>query len=239
MFNLIQGSKYVAETISLIISFADLMSSGDTISGTPVISVDVATGTDPNPSNILYSTTSVTHGTTVEQRFRLGIPGVIYHIVYSIQTVAGDTFEKETYLAILPDEDNAVPNWLPLWKLTQLYPYVYGPEYLQGRTTASSGSLRQTSIPYSEFIQGRMFPTSGTLNSVSTITYSYTELMQGRTYPTTGTLTFLNTVTYSYTESIKGAIFPVTGSLNASGLFYNMAPEYIQGKIVPSTGTLV
>ena len=54
MENLVTRSKYVSETISIIVDFADVLPAGQTIQGTPVISVALDTGDDPTPANILY-----------------------------------------------------------------------------------------------------------------------------------------------------------------------------------------
>ena len=114
MLHVVEGSKYEAETVSIILSFAEDLPAGDSILGTPTITVSLLTGTDTNPSNMLYGVVSIHNGTDVEQRFRLGIPGNIYYILYQVVTTNGLRFEKDCYLAIIPVEGNAVPLWLPL-----------------------------------------------------------------------------------------------------------------------------
>ena len=120
------------ETISILVSFTDLLPLGDSISGLPSVTITVASGVDPSPASLLYMAAIVRSGQTVEQRFRLGVPGVIYRVSFTVATIQGNRLSKECYLAILPDEGEAIPQWLPLWESTQLYPVEVPLESLQG-----------------------------------------------------------------------------------------------------------
>ena len=122
MENFVTRSKYVSETISIIVDFADILHAGQTIQGTPVVSVALDTGDDPAPANILYLGVSVTNGTAVEQRFRLGVPGVIYEITWRVVSSSNEVFEKTTYLAILPNIGSVAPNHQYLFLTSELYP---------------------------------------------------------------------------------------------------------------------
>ena len=240
MLNIVQASKYEVETISIIISFADVISAGDSITGIPVITPNVATGIDINPSNILYEGVSVIGGTAVEQRFRLGVPGTIYQLNYQVQTVAGDTFEKECYLAILPNDGTVIPEWLPLWESTQLYP-IQPSEWIQGTSQFLSGTLQVVVINYSysyEAVQGTANFTSGTLiEVVVTYTYSY-EALQGSSSFTTGTLVVV-VIPYSYSsENIQGSSAFLSGTLTVVVIPYNYSSENIQGSASFTSGTL-
>lgn len=241
MLNNVQWSKYTAETVSIVLSFADLLSPGDTITGTPVITVTVYTGTDSNPSNLLYQLPTVTKGSVVEQRFRLGIPGVIYHILFTIQTVAGDTFDKESYLAILPEDGTAIPSWVPLWESTALYPYLEAPEYIQGRHLLVGGRLAWVAYPIpAEPIQGSIELVSGDLIYQSSVDYPIPhEDIQGASILVLGDLVYQTTVPYDIPhEDIKGGVALISGILTGHGIGYNTPHEDIQGTTILTSGTL-
>lgn len=241
MLNNVQQSKYISDTISIVLSFADLLSPGDTISGVPVITVTVSSGVDSNPSNLLYEGVSVTQGSIVEQRFRLGVPGVIYHILYSVVTVAGETLEKDTLLAILPEGTDVTPTWMPLWETTQLYPYEYGPESFISYHVLTSGRLHQGlyAIP-PEGIITRQSLLSGTLTYQNTVTY----VIPPESYKATqvlisGTLTYQNTVTYVIPpESIKTYHILISGTLEGSGVSYAIPYESFKATHILTGGTL-
>lgn len=239
MLNFIQGSKYQAETVSVVLSFADILQPGNTITGTPVVTVTVATGFDSNPSNLLYQGVTVTSGNTIEQRFRLGIPGVIYVLLFTVVTVAGYTLEKECYLAIIPDADNAVPNWLPLWETTQLYP-VQDFETMQGNIIFIVGSLRQTAFNVGpEAIQGGIVFQGGALIQSGILYHIVHEDIQGDMHFIGGALVQVG-ITYDIPhEDVQGNIAFIGGALIQVGISYANPHEDIQGDITFAGGTLV
>jgi hypothetical protein len=239
MYSIVQASKYQAETISLVISFADVISAGDSITGIPTITVTVASGSDPNPSNLLYQGVTVTNGNTVEQHIRLGLPGVIYTITFTIATVGGDIFEKESLLAIRPDEDNAVPNWLPYWQTTQLYPYQLYDALGSTVTTLIGGRLVQTVYSYSDSLTGTQSFVGGTLIA-SGITYSYDyDSLTGNAIIVGGILTPVNVITYSYDyDSIQTGFAVVGGTLIGNGIIYSNDYDSLTGSTTLISGTL-
>lgn len=123
MGNNIHRSKYINETVSIVLDFADLLEDGEGISGVSV-SVAVFTGIDDNPANILYGVPSIS-GTKVDQKVRLGLSGVIYTITYNVVGTIASEVEKEVMLAILPQEDIAIPSFTTVRFSTTLYPYEY------------------------------------------------------------------------------------------------------------------
>lgn len=238
MLTFTQWSKYQAETVSIVLSFADLISSGDAITGVPVVTITVASGLDGNPSNLLYQGVTVTNGNTIEQRFRLGVIGVIYTLTFTIQTVAGDTFEKECYLAILPDDDSAVPNWLPYWRSTGLYPQQVV-ESMQGNITLTAGRLFQNVVSFLDSLQGAISLLGGSLIG-NGITYNIPhEDIQGNIALSSGTLVN-NGIVYNIPhEDIRGDIAIISGTLVNTGINYNIPHEDLQGNITLVSGTLV
>lgn len=229
------------ETISIIVSFADLLSPGDMITGLPSITVTVASGIDPSPTSLLYMATIVRGGLTVEQRFRLGLSGVIYQINFTVGTTQGNRLSKECYLAILPDEGMALPTWLPLWESTQLYPVEVPLESLSGSSLFLSGILIQIVINYAygpESIKGSAAFNSGTLvNPIITYPYSY-EAIQGSSAFTSGTLVVV-VITYPYSsENLKGNAALLSGTLVVIVIPYSYSFEAIQGSASFISGTL-
>lgn len=139
MENLVTRSKYVPETISILVDFSDVLPAGQTIQGTPLISIALETGNDPTPASILYLGVSVHNGTVVEQRFRLGVPGVIYELVWQVVSNSGEVFAKTTYLAIVPNAGNASPDHQYIFLTSFLYP-LQDQEYFAVSFQANNGS---------------------------------------------------------------------------------------------------
>lgn len=237
----VNGSKYRAETVSIVVSFSDLLTDGDYIVGTPVISVTVESGTDPSPADLLYLGVSVTKGSVVTQRFRLGIEGVIYHIVFQIATHLGDTLEKACFLAIRPNEGAAVPTWLPLWESTQLYPVTPLSENIQGALVITGGQLYVIIINYicpPENMQGSIIITGGYLRSPIVAYICPPEDIQGALIITGGTLVVVQ-IPYTFMESMAGAISIISGTLVTVVISYNYSSENMQGALTITGGTLV
>lgn len=228
------------ETISILVSFTDLLPLGDSITGLPSITITVASGVDPSPAGLLYMASIVRSGQTVEQRFRLGIPGVIYQLNFTVSTIQGNRLSKECYLAILPDEGTAIPEWLPLWESTQLYPVEVPLESLTGSSALLSGTLVQIIINYGmlESFQANSSFTSGTLHVV-TLPYSYSyEAIQGSSSFTSGTLVVV-VIPYSYShEDLKGNAALLSGTLIVVVIPYSYSYEALQGSASFTAGTL-
>lgn len=164
--NYISRSKTVSETISLIADFRDFLLAGETITSYDVV-VTVYSGIDGDPSHMLYMALTLKKGTILEQRFRLGLPGVIYDIVFSAVTSAGNTYEMSTRLAVLPNATRASPVYDVIYVTSSLYPYYFSDslhsdvafvsgkllgirytEYLTSSVSFFSGSIVGTFIPY-------------------------------------------------------------------------------------------
>lgn len=240
MQNFIEQSKYQAETISVVTSFAGELVGGDTITGTPNITITVYTGVDSNPSALLYGTPSVSNGQVVDQKIRQGISGVIYQITFTVQTLAGQTFDKECYLAILPDEDSAVPNWLPLWETTQLYPYQSGPDAVTSSLSLTHLGLAYYVIP-PEYVASTLAITSATLIVFGSLTYNIPhEDVQSSLQVVSGTLVPFGSITYNIPyEGTTSNLAVLSGTLIATGLTYNIPHEDIQSSLTLISGTLV
>lgn len=236
----ITRSKYVAETISIFADFSSVFPSGITITGLPVVTITMDWGTDPTPSDILYEGVSISNGLVVEQRVRLGIPGCIYRITTSTTASDGNTYEIRTSLAILPNDGNATPTWLPLWESSQLYPYEDGPDSIQGFSLLQSGRFVQSAyfIPH-EDIQGGFLPISGQLRIAGIFYDVPAESLQGASILFSGSLIPSNVVPYTIPyEGIKGSTVLISGTFVGHGLPYASGPDSIQGYSILISGTL-
>jgi hypothetical protein len=189
MENVITRSKFVNETISIVFDFSDQIRSGESISSCTIV-VSLFTGADSDPSTILYQAPLIT-GNTVNQKFRLGVPGCIYEIYFLITGSLGTHAEKVTNLAILPQDGIAIPSFTVIYETSCLYPYelsdslrsgitfVRGfqgytipPEALSSSITFVSGVTAGTVASYSnppEYLSSNIGWISGVLagNSVS------------------------------------------------------------------------
>ena len=235
MLNLVSASKYKDETISIIMDFADMLQPGEVVS-TCAFYISVVTGIDSNPTNILYQT-YVPTGTRVDQKFRLGVPGVIYEIVFQVLGSAGSIVDKTTNLAILPTDGNAIPEFTFIYMTSFLYPYnaqdilatfmapykgrdfAYIPEGMNTFLAPSSGSIyggqKNYNIP-PEGLNVAMLPATGSIYG--------------------GQITYSNYAP----EGLNGFCAPIVGSIYGSSISYNI-PSTFEGlnvSMTPASGTI-
>jgi hypothetical protein len=71
---------------------------------------------------MLYMVPEIHKGYLIEQRIKLGVPGVIYTLLTSALTSAGNTYERTTRIAVLPNLDTAYPVFIPYYVTSQPYP---------------------------------------------------------------------------------------------------------------------
>lgn len=235
MYNLISQSKYKDETISITMDFADLLKPGEVVS-TCAFYITVITGIDSNPTGILYQT-YVPSGTKVDQKFRLGVIGVIYEIVFQVLGTAGSIVDKTTSLAILPQDGNAIPEFTFIYLTSYQYPYNlqdglntymvphmgrafgYLPEGLNSNCMPSRGSMFGGQKNYN-------IPPEG-INVIAIA-------------PTMGSI-FGSQVNYGnyIPEGLNGFCAPIQGSMFGSSLSYNVPADGINGSMTPTSGTIV
>lgn len=236
MYNVISLSKYENETISIVLDFSDLLRSGESIS-TCTFFITVLTGLDSNPNNILYQTYTPS-GTRVDQKFRLGVPGVIYEIVFQVLGTSGSLVEKTTSLAILPQDGLATPGFTFVYVTTYLYPY-----NVQDSMTASLLPYRGRDLGYlPEGITTSLGPILGSVyGSSSTYNIPLEILTVNPTIPITGSI-WGGQITYSNypPEGVNGFLTPVTGSTFAGSLSYNIPTTYegLNISMAPTSGTI-
>lgn len=241
MENLVTASKYVPETVSLIVSFADLLLPGDTISGVPTISVSVSSGIDPSPSQLLCQGPSVTRGNTVEQRIRLGVAGVIYEILFSIRTVGGDVWEKSTLLAVLTGEGTPIPTYLPLTLTTQLYPLDIVESY-RGSIALTSGTLIRVVIPYTalpDSYKSAIAFGAGTLTGPIQLPYTaQPDAYKSSAAFISGTLVSIQKQYTASVDQYKASIAFISGALTVIVVPYSTPADQYKAAVAYTAGTL-
>lgn len=94
-------NKLAGETKTVPFDFTSLLASGETIS-TKSCAATVYSGTDASPSAIISGSAS-SSGAVVSQLITAGVVGVIYSLVCTITTSAGQTLQLAGFLAVLPD----------------------------------------------------------------------------------------------------------------------------------------
>lgn len=94
--------KLAGESRNYTFDFTSDLAVGETIS-TKSVAATVYSGTDASPSAIVSGSAS-SSGAIVTQLIIAGTLGVIYELLCSITTSAGQTLQQVGLLAIIPDE---------------------------------------------------------------------------------------------------------------------------------------
>lgn len=239
MLQYTQDTKYVAETISILVDFSDMLSAGDTISGIPTTTITVFSGIDPSPADILYLSPQVHNGTQVEQYIWRGIPGIIYIVNIQITSVAGDTFEKECFLGIIEQDGSAISPIISFYYTSRPYPIEYA-EIIQSSISPNYFHLL-LNPRWTEIIQSTTSPQYINIDIGRIFYNNYPpELLQSTISPQSGLLIGA-LITYNNPhEDIKVSIAPLSGLLPVVRIFYlNYIPEQIKSSIAPQSGTLI
>lgn len=224
----ISQSKTVNETISLVADFGGDLSDGETITDFSVTNT-VFSGIDSDPGHMLYQVPELKKGYIVEQRFRLGIPGVVYEAVYSIITSAGRTIDRGTRIAVLPNIGTAIPIFSPVYLSSRPYPINVTESYQSITVTNMGGLLALQPYVGPESIKGL---TNNVTVDVfgSGITYSIPfDSVQGITGLAQVDI-FGSGVTYDIpADSITGATALMQVDIFGSGVTYTIPYENIRG----------
>lgn len=101
MSRVVLEAKRVGETRSYSFDFTSALTTTETIS-TKSVAATVYSGTDASPSSIISGSASST-GAAVTQKVTGGTSGVIYQLVCTITTSAGQTLQLVAFLAVIPD----------------------------------------------------------------------------------------------------------------------------------------
>lgn len=98
----ILNNKLQGETALVFFDFTSKLSAGETVS-TQVVTATVDRGTDAAPSSIISGAAAPVSGGLVQQKITAGVVGVIYDLLCTITTSAGQTLQLAGYLAITPN----------------------------------------------------------------------------------------------------------------------------------------
>jgi hypothetical protein len=93
-------SKLVSERIRVEFDFTSQLALGETIAD-PVVEVQVATGIDPAPEDMIASRKFL-DGAKIFQWIVGGLPGVIYNLICTVQGSTGKPYKLERKLAVVP-----------------------------------------------------------------------------------------------------------------------------------------
>jgi hypothetical protein len=93
--------KKVGEDTYVPVDFISRLGIGETLISANVVS-SVYTGTDPNAGDLVNGPALI-NGTVVEQLIDGGIVGVVYELLYTVGTSAGQTLQLAGYFAVIPD----------------------------------------------------------------------------------------------------------------------------------------
>lgn len=230
---IILPSKRRVDIHGILAPFDQLLQSGESIDSCSC-KVKVFSGVDPNPDDMIVGPAHV-RGAGVYQDIKLGIPGVIYKLIFQAITDLGNEYFVEATLAVL--ENNLPPG--PIYQTMRFssppYPYdfieamegvsdftsgveiMWPIEAFDAGSDILSGSLRAILIQYS--MDPEAFDTACTLDSGSLrqILISYDippEAFDGQCVITKG---FLFGVAISYTnyppEAFDSTSNIISGSL--------------------------
>lgn len=93
--------KLLGETKTETFDFTSSLAIGETISTQSVVA-STYSGTDASPSSIISGSAS-SSGAIVSQKVTGGVLGVMYELLCTITTSAGQTLQQSGFLAIVPD----------------------------------------------------------------------------------------------------------------------------------------
>ena len=239
MLHYIQDTKYVAETISFIVPFSDMLQGADTITGIPIVTVSVFSGLDPNPSLLLYQGAQVHTGNTVEQRIWNGVAGVLYIINIKVNTTQGKTYEKECYLGIIEQVGTSSSQVITFYYTSRPYPIEY-----------AEGAMSDIALSYFHLLLNPRWTESVKTNIATRDSLLYIgaiyynnyppEQLKSNITPMQGYLIANTAINYNNPhEDLKNNIAAISGTLQVVQVFYTTyVPEQLKSNIAPQSGTL-
>ena len=227
-------SKKRVDTKTVTLDFSQYIDAGDSISSVSNI-CEVFTGFDVQPEIVLKGLPTFL-GTIVKQDVQLGIPGVIYSIIYAVITTNGFTVELVTRLAVLIDVAGANPNLAPFFLSSKPYPISYIEE-LSVSFLPLGGDLRRGGIETSflDSLDLEIEPISGGLRNAFKST-NYLEGLDLDIEPISGNLRNA-VIPTNYLEALNLSIEPTEGLLR-DALVSNAYTEELDLTILPTGGSL-
>lgn len=115
-------SKRRVDIVSVVARFADMLQAGEEITSGEVV-VEVFSGEDPAPEDMIDGSLLL-EGTTIRQRIKEGIPGVIYQLTFTATTDLENVYTVECRQAVLVDEFPPGPIYQHFYFTSKPYPYI-------------------------------------------------------------------------------------------------------------------
>lgn len=97
----VQVPKLQSESVNYSFDFTSRLNVGETITASSVTAT-VYTGVDASPASIISGSSTIS-GSIVTQLIIAGVAGVIYELLCTAVTSAGQTLKLSAYLAVIPD----------------------------------------------------------------------------------------------------------------------------------------
>lgn len=93
--------KLQGETVTIQFDFSSRLAVSETIS-TQAVTSTVYSGTDASPSSMI-SGSATASGAVVSQKITAGTAGVMYYLLCTITTSAGQTLQMAGFLPVMPN----------------------------------------------------------------------------------------------------------------------------------------
>jgi hypothetical protein len=206
MPDFILPSKLVPERITVRFSLASELLPRETIVSAEV-TVDVATGIDPNPMSMLVGTSAIS-GTDVRQQIQCGLPGVVYRLTCTAVGSTGNVYQNFAVLAVLTDRGRTPP--LNTYMLTSR-PYPL--ELIEGSVSSPMFFMAKVlTWPLEGYLGGAQYVSA----AIRTILHQYTGTPEG----------YIGASAY-----VSGAIHTVLRSTSMLPEGYLGSSAYVSGAI--------
>lgn len=103
MSRIVLEPKLVGETRTVTFDFSSRLAVGETIS-TQAVTCALANGYsgDASPSSVISGSASAS-GAVVSQKLTGGVSGMVYDLICTVTTSAGQTLLLSAYLAVVPE----------------------------------------------------------------------------------------------------------------------------------------
>lgn len=228
-------SKRRVDVVSVEADFSQELPAGDTIESGSV-AVYVFAGEDPEPE-LMLDGNSIVSPRNIRQRVKLGLPGVVYQIVFTAVTVGGYTIEIECRQAVLRDEMPVEPVYTQYYFTTTPYPLETSESFLSAFDMAGAQYIE---VPIDRILSAFSI-SSGNLRD---IVRSYRGLPEGIDAGGFDILSGdLHQIVKYYTiapEGVRSEFNFVRGDLYARLIVYtNWRPEGINSAFNIVSGSLV
>ena len=230
--------KRVIDVIPISTDWTNQLQSGETIVlSTATTIVSVWAGYDPKPSDILAGGSfQQLNPNITTQNIQHGLDGVIYGLVFQIQTNTGRTLQRRTKLAVLQRAVPPVAPIIPFYYTSWPYPIEWS-EQIQVSISPQNG-LWLLNPRYLEQIQVSILPQSSTLTPSRIVYAGPIEQIQVSIIPQTSTLTLGRIVYNCPVEQFQVSILPLSSSLTLGRVTYTSPVEQIQVSIAVQGWTL-